>query len=286
MSNQENRDMKIRKILVPLDASPHSMAALQAAVNCARNLEAELQGLFVEDTDLLKLGDFPFAQEVCVYSRECRPLDKQNLERQLRARAAHVRQKLAELSGRYHVPWTFRVSRGGVSSEILSATSDADMTILGKLGWSPAKSSRMGSTVEQIIKKGRCPTFILQEGVRLQDPVIVLFTGSKLSWNCLSIAAKMGKMTLNPLVVLIPAATDEKYQKLSEQAQAYLQTLNIQDSRFQHLEKPYVQVLYQKIHGAGPILLPDEKIDNLETSLKEILSRFKNPVLLVKEREL
>ncbi len=143
----------------------------------------------------------------------------------------------------------------------------------------------MGSTVEQIIRKGSGPTFILQEGVRLKDPVIVLFTGSRLSWNSLSIAAKIRKMTLDPLVVLIPSATEEEYQELKQQALSYLETQNIKESICQHLEKPYIQGLYQKISGTGPIVLPDEKIDNLETSLKNILSRFKNPVLLVKERE-
>ena len=285
MINPETRDVKIRKILVPLDASPHSMAALEVAVKFARNLQAELQGLFVEDTDLLKLGDFPFVQEVCLYSQQCKPLDKNNLERQLRARATNVRSKLAELSSLYDVPWSFQVSRGGVSSEILEASFQVDLTILGKIGWSLSGGAKLGSTVEQILRKGSGPTFILQQGVRLKDPVIVLFTGSQLSWNSLSIAAKIKKITLDPLVVLLPAASGQEYRELSQKVLAYLRAQNIKEPMCRHLEKPYIQDLYQNISSSGPIVLPDETIEQLETSLKEILSRFDNPVLLVKNKE-
>jgi nucleotide-binding universal stress UspA family protein len=50
----------IRRILVALDASPHSFAALEAAAHLAAHLEAELFGLYVEDENLLRGADrFP-----------------------------------------------------------------------------------------------------------------------------------------------------------------------------------------------------------------------------------
>ncbi|MBK7177644.1 MAG: universal stress protein [Chloroflexi bacterium] len=56
--------MKIQRILVALDASPHSLAALEAAIDLAERLDAELQGLFVEDINLLRLAQLPFAREL------------------------------------------------------------------------------------------------------------------------------------------------------------------------------------------------------------------------------
>jgi len=44
----------IRRILVALDASRYSLAALEAAIELAAGLEAELQGIFVEDVSELR----------------------------------------------------------------------------------------------------------------------------------------------------------------------------------------------------------------------------------------
>ncbi|MCB0182612.1 MAG: universal stress protein, partial [Caldilineaceae bacterium] len=41
------------RILVALDASPHSLAALRAAAKLAATVHAELHGLFIEDDRLL-----------------------------------------------------------------------------------------------------------------------------------------------------------------------------------------------------------------------------------------
>ncbi|MGB7837261.1 MAG: universal stress protein, partial [Terrimicrobiaceae bacterium] len=56
--------MNIRRILVALDASAHSRAALEAACELALGLDAELSGLFVEDINLLRLAQLPFASEI------------------------------------------------------------------------------------------------------------------------------------------------------------------------------------------------------------------------------
>ena len=52
------------RILVALDASPQSEAALRAAAELAALLEAELEGLFVEDINLLHLCGLPFGREI------------------------------------------------------------------------------------------------------------------------------------------------------------------------------------------------------------------------------
>ena len=54
--NERELEPTIRRILVALDASPHSQAALQAASELAAALKAELVGIFVEDVNLLHLA--------------------------------------------------------------------------------------------------------------------------------------------------------------------------------------------------------------------------------------
>ena len=53
-----------RRILVAIDTSPHGSAALEAAARLATELRAELEGLFIEDINLLRLAGLPFAREI------------------------------------------------------------------------------------------------------------------------------------------------------------------------------------------------------------------------------
>ena len=68
--NESEPNLAIRRILIALDASTHSLAALHAAAEMAANMQAELIGLFVEDENLLHLAGLPFAQEVRSSSAE------------------------------------------------------------------------------------------------------------------------------------------------------------------------------------------------------------------------
>jgi hypothetical protein len=62
----EKREFEIHRILVALDASVRSLAALEAAAELAAEWHAELLGLFVEDVELLRLAATPAAIH-CVY---------------------------------------------------------------------------------------------------------------------------------------------------------------------------------------------------------------------------
>ena len=65
------------------------------------------------------------------------------MQRQLRAQAQRARQALALLAERSDVSWSFRVARGAIAAELLSAAAEADLTILGKTGWSLTRRRRL-----------------------------------------------------------------------------------------------------------------------------------------------
>ena len=82
--NERELEPTTRRILVALDASQHSLAALEAASELAEALKAELVGIFVEDVNLLNLAGLPFVREVGYPSGAARPLDSPSMERALR----------------------------------------------------------------------------------------------------------------------------------------------------------------------------------------------------------
>jgi hypothetical protein len=118
-----------RRILVTM---PHgeSQAALEAAAKLAVRLEAELIGLFVEDVDLLNLAALPLSREALMLSRSGRLLDPEQIERELKSKAAVARRALAQTAAALHLDWSFWIARGRVEAELLAAALEADLVAL------------------------------------------------------------------------------------------------------------------------------------------------------------
>ena len=86
--NTRSSEFTVRRVLVALDASAHSLAALEMALDLAVVSKAELVGLFVEDAHLLRLAESPQARELLYPSAEQRPLTLASMEQRLRLRAS------------------------------------------------------------------------------------------------------------------------------------------------------------------------------------------------------
>lgn len=122
--------MRVRRVVVKMDAEAHNHGVLAAAVALAHKLQVELVGLFVEDADLLHFAEFPFTCEVCFPSATRRAVDALTMQRTLRVLAEDARKTLAHAVSRSAVRWSFEVTRGA-SSAFLAAASDADLVIAG-----------------------------------------------------------------------------------------------------------------------------------------------------------
>jgi nucleotide-binding universal stress UspA family protein len=105
--NDWEDELIIRRILVALDASQPSLAALEAAVELATRLKAELLGLFVEDVNLLRLVGLPFAREINLSSAAVRPINGPTLERELKTWAARGLQILAAAASQARMDWHY-----------------------------------------------------------------------------------------------------------------------------------------------------------------------------------
>ena len=110
-----------RRILVGLDASPASMAALAAALRLAVEIDAELDALYVEDDNMLRFAGLPFTRVIDAYSPGPREVEPVDVERALRLQAERVRRLLAEAAGT-RIAWRFRVVRGDVEREVRSGS--------------------------------------------------------------------------------------------------------------------------------------------------------------------
>jgi hypothetical protein len=125
---------RIRRVAVALDASPHALDGLALAAAIASALHAELEGIYVEDTELLRLAGLPFLRELRVATLCEGRLDADRLERELRVAGRGVRERLQRTATGLGLSWSFRVWRGALEAEILGAAGDAELFALGRLG--------------------------------------------------------------------------------------------------------------------------------------------------------
>jgi nucleotide-binding universal stress UspA family protein len=287
MSRHVDEDpSEIRRILVALDASSHSLAALEAAVKLAAFLRAEVTGLFVEDISLLDVADLPITHEVGTFSGQAREFNRRDVERQLRAQALAAERALALTASRAHVSWTFRVARGAVSAEVLAAAAEADLVSVGSHGSRLAGWRHVGSTAHAVLSDTRCPVMVMRHGEQLEPPVVVVFDGSKASHRALIVAAMLAHAMTDEVVVITADDGSGSIERLVQAARESLadEDLDLHFHRFSP-GNPVAIAGVARDAGCGVLVLP-AGAEWLTLETLQALSRAVHcPVLLARECE-
>jgi len=268
----------VRRVLVALDASDTSLAGLQVAVDLAVRLQAELQGLFVEDINLLRLASLPFSSEVVYAAPGARRLDPAAMERALHAQAERLRQRLEASARQASVPWSFQVARGQVAAELLTRTHEADVLILGR----GAGGARLGSVARVVSVQASC-TVLLHGGRRVERPVLAVYDGSPLAGQVLDLAVRLSRQDGHNLALLLTPGPGREAAALREQAEAQLQATGA-EARFVTLTEGSARELVRSVHEqAGKLLVVSASAPALaESAAGNPLEQLDCPVLLVR----
>lgn len=281
--NQKNSSLQIKRILVPLDASRHSLAALESAIELAAGLRAELEGLFVEDENLLRLSDFPFAREVNLFSVSPRKLSREELERHVRIQARQVREALERSAKGANVKWKFRVTRGGVTSEVVAQSREADLTVLGKIGRSFPTGKRIGSTVREIVARGQGLTMILPQRIRMQGPIYLVYTGSELSRKALDTSLYLISDKKIPLRLVIYCRDKDEYESLKKEVSQILEKSSVKTDFFPATGMSCARLVWVlSTEEVGLVILPCGEPNMVEEELQKIIYSSPIPILLVR----
>ncbi|MFP4561056.1 MAG: universal stress protein [Thiohalorhabdus sp.] len=213
---------EIRRILVLVDASRTSQAALEAAAELAARHDAELATLYVEDTDLLRLAGLPFAREVGTTSGVSRPLNLEQLERRLKGQAAEVRQRLRALAARHGVRWSLQVARGRAEAVALARAIPGDLLVVGKTGWSRLPYKRLGSTPRHLIRKADVDVSVMvysPPASPRHHPIVAVFDDPDSGPRALALAAYIARTEADTLTILIP---EEEAERLVPEVRRWL----------------------------------------------------------------
>ncbi|MGE3178252.1 MAG: universal stress protein [Vicinamibacterales bacterium] len=140
-----------KRILVAVDFSDCSLAALGAALSFAKEADAELTMLHVLD------WPEPEALAPTLESPSSGIFDLEGYRRQLEGEALARLEKLVPAdAGHWCTPRTL-VAHGKAHREILKAAAGADLIVLGVRGRSAIDLALFGSTANQIVRQAVCP---------------------------------------------------------------------------------------------------------------------------------
>ncbi len=276
-----HKSTHIRRIAVALDCSPHSKASLGAAAELARQLNAELTGIYVEDINLLRMANLPFCHEIRMYTSESETFDISTLERSLKVQAKAAEQSLQRIAEDLMIKQSFRVSRGIVPEEVIAAAGEADLLVLGRSGRSPSCRKGLGSTARKALEEGKRPVLFIRPGFSAKEwPVLVLYDGSEGSRQALSTALSI----INPDVTLNVLILGETHEESVELELALSEIIALRGSavEYHHLPLSSGQTLmrYIRMVDSGLLVLSDRmKISREE--VHALINEIDYPVLLV-----
>jgi hypothetical protein len=118
------------RVLLAADAGSYSVASVNLAVAMASSAGGLLQGLFVEDEDLLQVTGLPCSSEITLTTATERRTSSEQMQRSLRLVARQFRQTLQQQAQALQVSWSFDTTRGRVRDIGLRPAIDATYTIL------------------------------------------------------------------------------------------------------------------------------------------------------------
>ena len=149
-------EMKLNKILVPIDFSDYSKNALKYAVNFAKLFNAEILLIYVVEP-VIYPPDFSMGQ-----------IAIPTVTTEFDDRAKEELNKLAknEIPQQLKVSIIIRTGKPFVEIIDTATEADVDLIIIATHGHSGVEHILFGSTAEKVVRKAPCPVLTLREPVK------------------------------------------------------------------------------------------------------------------------
>jgi nucleotide-binding universal stress UspA family protein len=204
------------------------------------------------------------------------------MARDLRAQATQARRALATVCERRKVRWSFRVARGDVTAEVLSAALEADLLTLGKVSRPLLRRVRVGSTARAAAEGAPCCVLLLQRETDVRPPVVVTYDGSPAARKALLIAAHLALRNKGHVAVLVIAGDPDAAHRLRAEASSQLRGKGLL-IRYHPLGDTSAKALALALRTEkGATLVLVGGILQATESLQDLLNDLDCPVLLVR----
>lgn len=250
----------IDRILVSLDFDDADRLFIKSLVALASQLNAELCGLRIEDSDLQQVANLPFSREITFPSASTRNLDRNYIEQQLKHHAEELHKAMLELSKLSNVTYSYKSIKGPRIESLIKEAYGLELIVL-----LPEKYTLISSGHRQTLDEVINPTIIFYDNS----------VQARKSARIIQSLANTG--SLKHIKVLT-------VDSVSNNTAHHLFSFPGINTEFQHINSYQLNdtVSLLKSEKIGLVILPMEnKLVAQTREIKNILDTLKCPLLLV-----
>jgi nucleotide-binding universal stress UspA family protein len=240
----------IKNILVPLDGSEHSKAALDYATWIAEKFDGTLCGQHIIDTVSLEgtffhdiSGSLGFEPYLDFSSKMREILDE---------RGKIILEDFTARCEKKGVRFTTCLDMGLIANEICERAKVADLVVIGHRGVNEEFSTGLlGSTTETITRKCPRPIFVSTKQFTVVEKPLLAYDGSQRASSAMESAAEFCSMLKLPLTVLTIGKEESLTRANLQQAKNYLSSYAIDvnyESGRGHPEQKIIEQLVNLRH--------------------------------------
>ena len=206
-----------RRLLVALDAAEDAHRLLDAAADMAVRMNAELAGLFVEDADLIGLGDNPLIRTVSAYTGVSGAIRRGAIEQALRRQIAEARAAFERIASARRIVASFEVRRGRLAAALESVEEETDIILVRRAApnvqhMAASKRARVNAATRQIVMTTQRSVIVLDVGAASNQAlgrVVALYDGSPETESTLIAAADIADRRGGDGITVVPLAASE-----------------------------------------------------------------------------
>lgn len=274
---------EVRRIVVAIESSSDASAALEEAAGLAARLHADLEGVYVEDINLVRLAGLPVGREIHFLTGKGRDFTADALEAETRAQEFAARRAVAAAAARARVTYAFRTARGQVDAEVISAAGRGDLLILGTGERSPWGGVRLGRAARAAAERAPRSVLISRSGARAAGVPLVCYDGSAGSRRALEAGLRIFGAHEGRLAVLILAGHAPDAESLRREVEERLAPLGV-GSRFLYGSRPLAREVCALAgdSGAGVLVMAADCPALDQPHREEVLESVACPVLIVR----
>ena len=243
----------IKNILLPLDGSEHSSAALDYALWMTKKFDGTLLGQHVIDTISIEgtffhdisgsMGFEPYLD----FSTKMREA--------LEERGKLILQEFAERCQKSGIKHQTVLDMGLIANEICERSKVADLVVIGHRGVNEEfTTGLLGTTAESITRKCPRPIFVSTKRFKAIEKPLLAFDGSQRACTAMESAAEFCTVLKLPLNVLTISKDDQLAEGVMHQARSYLNSYAI-DVRYERARGYPEQKIIDQLVNLGHDLL-------------------------------
>ena len=278
--------LRFRRVLVALDSSAASDATLEVAAGLAAATASELAGLFVEDQDLLRLAELPFAREIQLTKALTRALEPALVLQDLRAQAAVAREAMARQAALHRVSWSFQVTQGRSEDAIFLAAAAGDIIAVAR-GFGPlARFGRVSRELRALAARAPGPLLLAGDGGGGRPGTVLLpYDASPAAEGMLAIASDLAQVRREPLEIMLLGETAPPMEDIANHIRAASGKSRIAELRV-WVPRDRRAALHRLCEvDRGLLVLPADEPYFENGQVEQIIERAKVPIVLQSEKE-